>query len=478
MNLPSTVLRASRHGKTGRQVAAACAIAAVGGFDLLFRLGAPDWSTDELAYRDSGWSSFHGGSFLANPEHPPLAKHIVGVFEILFGRSETPVRMSAVVAGVLTGVFLALIARRVAGNWAALATAAVWFALPHPADLKLERFALLDVFMAMFTTLAILCVVHWSVSRTWRWVVATGIAVGLATACKLPGALAYAPVGVFVVVRGRFSVRSWLQLSALTAAGVGAFVAAYIPAVRQMPHQVGYMIAFQGRQRTQGHPVLVGGHVYRHPPWWTQLRWQWDASWVLALCYLAVVVFAVVIARRDPDMALLVGVLVTTFGFFAFVSGNILGQYPYAWAPVLAVITGLTLREMAGRGGLVRVGALVIALALVVPAAQLIVRTASIRRTDYAAAAELLRARVGPAPSVVVVGYGDVLLAYLPRCRLVRDTARVVATAVVFDPEVADRRAIGRDSKFLAAHPLEFSGHRIGRLTVYLPSAPGPATHP
>lgn len=452
------------------KVAVAIAILVVGGFDLLFRLGAPDWSTDEVTYKNAGWTAFHGGGMLADYETPPLAKHIIGVFEILFGRSEVPVRISAVVAAILTGVFLALIARRVAGDWAALATAAVWFALPHPGAFKLERFALLDVFMAMFTTLGVLFAVLWGGSQKWRWVVAAGIALGLATACKQPGALTLVPVAIFVLALGGFSVRSFLQLSALTAAAVGGFVAAYIPVLDQMPDQVKYMVDFQSHQRARGHLVLVGSHVYVHPPWWTTLLWQWDASWVLALCYSAVIATAVVIAaRRDFNMALLLGVLVTNIGFFAFVSRNVLQHYPYAWAPVLAVIAGLAICDLARRGGLARIGALVIALALVIPAVQLIDRTARIRRTDYAAAAVLLRATVGTAPRVVLLGYSNVLLSYLPKSRPVGDSAVGSVDAVVLDSNVTDRLGHGWRSRYLDAHPGAFSAHKFGHLLVYLP---------
>jgi 4-amino-4-deoxy-L-arabinose transferase-like glycosyltransferase len=445
------------------------AIAVVGAFDLLFRIGTPDWSPDELTYRNFAWAAFHGGPALTPNSPPPLAKHIVGVFELLFGRSVVPVRMSAVIAGILTGVFLALIARRMAGDWAAIITAAIWFVLPHPDNFKLERYALLDVYMAMFTTLAILLAAQWGVSRKWRWIVASGVAAGAATACKLPGALVIVPIGVYVVASCRFSVRAILQTCALGLAAVGAFVAAYVPSVLQMPAQLRFMIDWQSNARAQGHAVLVAGRVYLHPPWWTQLRWQWDASWVLTLCYLAVVIIAVVAARRDSNLALLLGTLATIFGFFAFVSHNILPHYPYAWAPVLAVVTGLTIHRLARRGGVARVGAIVLALALAIPAVQLIRQTADIRPTDYEAAAALLRKDDGPKPDLIVIGYGTVLCAYMPRCHLSADTATAHATGVVVDPALADRMASRGRSRFLHAHAGEFDRHRIGRLTVYLP---------
>jgi 4-amino-4-deoxy-L-arabinose transferase-like glycosyltransferase len=462
--------RRSVNRRDGVAVAAAIAIFVVGGFDLVFRLGVPDWSTDEVTYKTAGWAAFHGGGMLADYETPPLAKHIIGVFEILLGRSEVPVRISAVVAAILTGLFLALIARRVAGGWAALATAAVWFALPHPGTFKLERFALLDVFMAMFTTLGVLFAIVWGGSQKWRWVVAAGAALGLATACKQPGALALVPIGIFVLAGGAFSVRSFLQLSALAATAAGAFVAAYIPVINQMPAQVRYMMEFQIRQRARGHAVLVGSHIYAHPPWWATLRWQWDASWVLALCYAFAIIIAVVVAaHRDFNVALLLGVLAINIGFFAFVSRNALPHYPYAWAPVLAVITGLAVSDLARRGGWARIGAVVIALALVAPAVQLAERTAQMQPTDYAATAQLLRTTLGTHPRVDIVGYANVLRAYLPQSLLVPDSTIRSVNAVVLDSSVTDRLGYAWRSRYLDAHPDAFSAHKVGHLLVYLP---------
>lgn len=458
-----------------RKLAAIVAIAMVGAFDLLFRLGRPDWSTDELFYRNNAWDAFHGGLALAPNSPPPLAKHIIGTFEILFGRSVTSVRMSAVVAGILTGAFLALIARRIAGDWAAIAAAAVWFVLPHPGNFKLERYALLDIYMAMFATLAILFAVYWGENQRWRWTIAAGAAIGAATACKLPGALVLAPIGVYFLARDHHSRRSFLATGATAATAGAAFVAAYVPYVRQMPKQLEFMLTWQNDARARGHAVMVAGRVYVHPPWWAQFRWQWDASWILAVGYAVIVFVAIVfiVARRETERALLVGALATIIGFFAFISRNILHHYPYAWAPVLAVVVGLTLDDAWRRGTIARAIAIVIALAFLVPAAELTYQTAGIHKTDYAAAATLLQTTYGSRPRIVVNGYGSVLRAYLPSCHVIPDAASATAAAVVLDPVVTDRTGSRGVSQFVLAHAGEFHEQRVGRLSVYLSNPRG-----
>ena len=175
---------------------------------------------------------------------------------------------------------------------------------------------------------------------------------------------------------------------------------------------------------------------------------------------------AVVMARSDRDMALLLGVLAANVGFFAFISRNVLGHYPYAWAPVLAVVTALAINELVRRGGSARVGALLLALALVAPAVQLIDRTAHIERTDYAATAELLRSTGETRPRVVLVGYPSVLRAYFPQAQLVEDARFGSVNAVVLDSRWTDH---GWRSNYLDAHADAFTGHKIGQVMIYLP---------
>ncbi len=58
-------------------------IAAING---LWRLGRADWKLDEAVYASAGWEAIHGRNGL-NPEHPPFAKQLFGLSQLLFGRS-------------------------------------------------------------------------------------------------------------------------------------------------------------------------------------------------------------------------------------------------------------------------------------------------------------------------------------------------------------------------------------------------------
>ena len=187
---------------------------------------------------------------------------------------------------------------------------------------------------------------------------------------------------------------------------------------------------------------MVGGRVHAHPPWWTQFRWQWDASWIFAVGYAVIIVLAIACSSSRAESriaALLLGVLATTVGFFALISRNILQHYPYVWAPVLALVVGVTLHDVWRRGATTRAIAIVIALALLVPAAGLTYRTARIHKTDDAATATLLQTMFGEQARIVVKGYGSVLCAYMSPCHEIADTATATATAVVLDPVVTDR---------------------------------------
>lgn len=322
----------------------------------------------------------------------------------------------------------------------------------------------------MFSTLAVLFAVRWGKSRSWQAIVASGVAAGAATACKPPGALVLVPIGIYVVAREHASIRSLLQVCAFGASALCAFALAYVPALGNMPEQVRYMLHFQSLQRSRGHVVQIGGRVYRHPPWWAQFRWQWDASWVMALGFLVLLVVAIVAARRDANMALLVGVLGINLVFFAFISGNVLAHYPYAWAPAAAAISGIALWMLVSNGrSLGRVAAVTLAIFLIVPAVQLINRTAHIRSTNYAATATFLRHTLGGHPDVVLIGYNNVLRAYLPHVNLVKDTRHASASAFVIDPRVDHRSSL---PFALSAHRQAFTLREIGQLKVYVANAP------
>ena len=89
--------------------------------------------------------------------------------QVVFGLGHFAVRAPAALAGLLTGVLLFLFGRREAGIWAGVLALALWVLLPRPelvgpydiGQVKIDRYARQEVFMALFATAALLA--------GWRW---------------------------------------------------------------------------------------------------------------------------------------------------------------------------------------------------------------------------------------------------------------------------------------------------------------------
>jgi len=92
--------------------------------------------------------------FSENQQHPFLVKYILGITQVVFGSSEPwVVRFPAAVACLLTGLILFTFARRVAGFWTGILALTLWAISPVISNHG--RLALLESFLALFSTLAL-----------------------------------------------------------------------------------------------------------------------------------------------------------------------------------------------------------------------------------------------------------------------------------------------------------------------------------
>ena len=130
------------------------AVLLLAAYTAFFRLGVGDWHTDEVTYRNAGLMYVQDHDFSRNREHPFLAKYILGVTQVVFDSSEPWVlRFPAAVACLLTGLILFTFARRVAGFWTGILALTLWAISPVISNHG--RLALLESFLALFSTLAL-----------------------------------------------------------------------------------------------------------------------------------------------------------------------------------------------------------------------------------------------------------------------------------------------------------------------------------
>lgn len=95
-----------------------------------WHVGRQRVDVDEDVYVVSGWEYLHG-VFIRNLEHPPTAKYLFGLAEVLLG-APGPLgpRYVAATASLGTGLLFFLWFRRPVGYWAALIAAALWWLTP------------------------------------------------------------------------------------------------------------------------------------------------------------------------------------------------------------------------------------------------------------------------------------------------------------------------------------------------------------
>ena len=202
------------------------------------------------------------------PEHPPLAKWLIGAPMAALDYGPGAARASALLAGTLTVVLLFLLVRRAFGSRPIAVGAAALLAIDYPHFVH-SRIAMLEIFVGLFAVAAFLFIaldrdqitnrVMGAASHGW-WRVAAGVAAGLAAASKLSGAA--------VIVGGLLLIYSWERAASHNGPRqsrwkVGTAVRVLLP-LAAVPMVV-YAVSFAGR---------IDGS-------WSVLPWA-EGSWVHA----------------------------------------------------------------------------------------------------------------------------------------------------------------------------------------------------
>ncbi|MDI9626972.1 MAG: phospholipid carrier-dependent glycosyltransferase [Acidobacteriota bacterium] len=185
-----------------------------------YEVNWPDDANDQIkAGITTGWQT--GAAYIV---HPQLGKWLIAVGEHLFGMNSFGWRISAVVFGTLLIMATIRLARRLARSTLVGAIAGLLLTVDG-LTFVMSRIALLDIFQAAFTVMAVACLVadrdwfrhrladHLRRSgqpdlggrygplllwRPWRWV--AGVFFGLAIACKWNSVYVLAAMGIMAVV--------------------------------------------------------------------------------------------------------------------------------------------------------------------------------------------------------------------------------------------------------------------------------------
>ena len=447
------------------------AVLLLAAYAAFFRLGLEDWHADEPTYRTARLKYVKDGDFDLNQQHPFLAKYILGATQVVSGSSEAGVvRIPAATATLLTGLILFAFARRVAGYWSGVLALALWTI--SPLTLAFGRVATLEVFLVLFSTLALYLGWRWAEGGGWWFAGLCGVSVGLAVATKVVGILFLPAVLVAGVLKMGVSGRFFLQGAVVcVAAGVTA-LASYLPAWGEAPGAIRYMLEFQSRHNAKGHGVEIDDVVYKFPPWWAYLWWQWEFYGTLASVSLGVGVVVAVLRRRALELYLLTAALVP-FLLLSFYVQVKLSHYIEAWQPPLILLLTVAAGNLARRRRMV---GWILAVLLLAPFAYLGIQTlqavSQVQPGVYAAVAEHLKDTDHDQGPILVRGTGGVLKSYLPKAQVLRKPDEAQGQeieAVIVDISVSERKPNRSVENYLETNKDEFEhSESVGDVEVYI----------
>jgi predicted membrane-bound dolichyl-phosphate-mannose-protein mannosyltransferase len=183
---------APRYDKT-----AAVAIATSGELDYEKVLEAfPEVKIIQSGYRYPDAADI--GNYL-NTEHPPLVKYIIGFSMLTLGDEPINWRIPGIIAGSITILLVYLIVAKLINN-EFIALFVYLFAFTDPILRAMSSIAMLDIYTALFIALS-----AWFAVR--RNYLLSGIAVGLASSCKLTGVFSAGALLLFMAIHRKSSAK-------------------------------------------------------------------------------------------------------------------------------------------------------------------------------------------------------------------------------------------------------------------------------
>ncbi len=329
-------------------IAVLAVLVAWGLYQCYWNLTGANAASDESLYVGVGWQYVHG-DLSQNLEHPPLVKYLLGGVQFLLHEGKGAARLLTTSFVFAVGWVLFAWFRKDLGFAWAVVVAALWWLLPRalePSGIRLDRFALLEPYMAGFAVVSLAVGWWWFTSGRWWAAPLAGVLMAFSVTSKISTAILVLTFAGLVVAAGR---RDGLRkvLLPLVLYGVAfavTFVVVYLPV--GLVTAIEYMLKFQAVQKEQGHAVLLNGRLVAHPPWWANLYFTEQAlgPWLLTALVVAAV-FAFL--PRPSGLAVYLGATtVLLVVFYSVVVSNALAQYCYAWMWSLIALATLGLRNL------------------------------------------------------------------------------------------------------------------------------------
>jgi dolichyl-phosphate-mannose-protein mannosyltransferase len=281
-----TTGRATRRGPSAVLLVPVALVAVAGGLRL-WGLDTPErLYFDERYYAVDALDYVRRGVEDGRAVHPPLGKWLIAAGIEVFGDRPLGWRIAPALAGTLTVLLTYLLGRRLTGSVLLAGVAGLLVAVDGLA-FTASRIAMLDVFLGLFTVLAVWLVLQdrrarlaapggWCdavVGSRWRW--AAGAVLGLAVATKWSGALAVLACGLLVLGSEAAlpSSTAGERVRRALAAGGGLVLSFLVlPFAVHLASYAGwfanYEDSYAGGRACAGEQMCEHGPVERLQTWW------------------------------------------------------------------------------------------------------------------------------------------------------------------------------------------------------------------
>ncbi len=315
-------------------------------YQAFWNLAARDIDGDEQTYVQAGWQYVHG-QFALNQEHPPTAKYLFGLAQLVAGQGVVGPRAVVAALIVLGGAAIFWWLRREVGWWGALLAAGLWMLLPRGVPdsdgLRIDRSATVDPVMVVFAIGAFATGWRWIRTERWYWAAASGVLMAASVTSKV-STLVLLPAFLLLPIM----FRKWRALVRGGAVWTATFLVTAILVYAPLGlHAVKYMFAFQSRHNQLGHLTSVAGTTYTHAPWWANLWFMLQGMGLPVILVLAVGVGAAIVIRPDRLVVWLGVALLLLFAFYLGYADVALAYYYDAWTWLVSVIAGVGYARLA-----------------------------------------------------------------------------------------------------------------------------------
>ena len=330
--------------RVGVRVVALVLLAVATAYQCFWRIGAENVGGDEATYVKAGLAYVHG-AFDQNREHPPTAKYLFGLAQLVFGDGATAPRVLVGVLVVLGAGVLFLWLRVEIGFWAGYGAAALWTLTPRGgAGARVDRVALLDPVMVFFAVAALFAIWMWMRTDRGWWLPLSAVLMAASVTSKA-STLVLLPAFLLAPVL----FRRWRALVVGGAVWLAVFVVTVVALYAPMGIRsaVTYMLEFQEGQNRNGHLAQIDGRTYQFAPWWANAWYLVHGVGTPVLVVLGSGVLLALVVRPGRLVVFVALPLVLLGVFYAVAAKIALPTYYSAWMPFIVLLAAIGFARLA-----------------------------------------------------------------------------------------------------------------------------------